>query len=100
LLTGLFAIVYRYGIREDTSNAQLNQGLIAAFAVTRTLSRITLPSYCTALVLHCGPPFGYVDWNVLAQVAVNGAESVAMYGATAWALDTCMERGWISRFPG
>jgi hypothetical protein len=101
LLTGLFAIVYRYGLRQDTDNPQLNQGLLAAFVVTRTLARVSvLPSYCTAIALTCGPPLGYLDWNVLAQLAVNGAESAVMYGATAWAMDRCMEKGWISRFPG
>ena len=100
ILTGLFAIVYRYGIRQDTGNPQLPQGLIGAFVLTRTLSRITLPSYCTAVVLHCGAPLGVLDWNVLGQLAVNGLESVCMYGATAWAMDVCMEKGWISRFPG
>jgi hypothetical protein len=100
LLTGLFAIVYRYGLRQDTTNPQLNQGLIAAFVVTRTLARITVPEYCTAIILHCGPPLGYLDWNVLAQLAVNGAESAVMYTATAAAMDKCMEKGFISRFPG
>ena len=100
LLTGLFAIVYRYGLRQDTTNPQLNQGLIGAFVLTRTLPRVVLPSYCTAITLNCGPPLGYVDWNVLAQLIVNGAESAIMYGATAWAMDRCMEKGWISRFPG
>ena len=100
VMAGLFAIVYRYGVRQDVTNPQLNQGLIGAFVVTRALSRVTLPSYCTAITLNCGPPLGYVDWNVLAQLLVNGAESAVMYGATAWAMDVCMERGWISRFPG
>lgn len=52
LQTGLFAIVYRYCIRED-ENPQLNQGVIAAFVVTRTLSRIIVSPYCTAIVLDC-----------------------------------------------
>ena len=52
--TGLFAIVYRYAIRQDGStNPQLNQGVVAAFAVTRTLSRIVTPTYCTAITLNC-----------------------------------------------
>ena len=99
-LSGLFAIVYRYGVRQDTSNPQLPQGLVGAFVVTRTLSRVTLPSYCTAISLNCGPPLGYVDWNVIGQLAVNGVESAVMYGATAVALEYCMTKGWISRFPG
>eukprot|EP00977_Amphora_coffeiformis_P029453 scaffold40816_cov168-Amphora_coffeaeformis.AAC.2 len=93
-MTGLFAIVYRYGVRQDSQvNPQLPQGLIGAFVLTRTLSRITLPSYCTAIVLHCGPPLGILDWNVLGQLVINGIESACMYGATAAALEACMERG-------
>lgn len=52
LVTGLFAIVYRYCVRED-ENPQLNQGVIGAFVVTRTLSRIVVPAYCTAITLDC-----------------------------------------------
>ena len=100
VLSGLFAVVYRYGLRQDTTNPQLNQGLIGAAVVSRTLSRVSLPSYCTAVVLQCGPPLGIFDWNVLWQLAASGVESACMYGATAAAMDACMARGWISRFPG
>ena len=50
----LFAIVYRYCLRiGDDDNPQLNQGVIAAFAVTRTLSKIQVPGYCSAVPLNC-----------------------------------------------
>ena len=49
---GLFAIVYRYCVRQDT-NPQLNQGVIGAFVLTRTLSSIHVPSYCSAIPLDC-----------------------------------------------
>jgi hypothetical protein len=52
LQTALFAIVYRYCIRQDT-NEQLNQGVIGAFCLTRTLSRIVVMPYCSAVVLNC-----------------------------------------------
>lgn len=52
LEAALFAIVYRYCIRED-ENIMLNQGVIGAFCVTRTLSRIRVSSYCTAAPLDC-----------------------------------------------
>lgn len=52
LEAALFAIVYRYCIRED-ENTMLNQGVIGAFCVTRTLSRIRVSSYCTAVPLDC-----------------------------------------------
>jgi hypothetical protein len=48
----LFAIVYRYCIREDT-NPQLNQGVIGSFVITRTLSRIVVSPQCSAIVLSC-----------------------------------------------
>ena len=52
LEAALFAIVYRYCIRQD-ENTMLNQGVIGAFCVTRTLSRIHVSSYCTAVPLNC-----------------------------------------------
>lgn len=48
----LFAIVYRYCIREDT-NPQLKDGVVGAFLLTRTLSRVQVPSYCSAVPLDC-----------------------------------------------
>ena len=53
---GLFAIVYRYCIRQDT-NPQLNQGVLGAFVLTRTLSSINVPTYCSAIPLNCEYPF-------------------------------------------
>lgn len=52
LEAALFAIVYRYCIRKD-ENPMLNQGVTGAFVLTRTLSRIRVPSYCTAAPLSC-----------------------------------------------
>lgn len=49
---GLFAIVYRYCVRMDT-NPQLGQGVVGAFALTRTLGGIVVPSYCSAVPLNC-----------------------------------------------
>lgn len=53
IMGGLFAIVYRYCLRQDTDNPQLKQGVIAAFALTRTLGKIHVPDYCAALPLQC-----------------------------------------------
>lgn len=52
LEAALFAIVYRYCVRTDT-NPMLNQGVIGAFVLTRTLSRIQVPAYCSAAPLTC-----------------------------------------------
>jgi hypothetical protein len=99
--SGLFAIVYRYCVREDT-NPQLAQGVVGAFALTRTIARIHVPiATCTALPLTCGPPLGVLNWDLLWQLAWNGAESFVMFGSAAYALEyVTTQRGWISRFPG
>jgi hypothetical protein len=47
-----------------------------------------------------GAPLGYFDWAMIGQLLANGAESAAMFGATAFAMDYCMEKGYISKFPG
>jgi hypothetical protein len=53
VMAALFAIVYRYCIREGDNNPQLNQGVLGAFVLTRTLSQIQVPSYCSAIPLDC-----------------------------------------------
>eukprot|EP00560_Eucampia_antarctica_P008993 CAMPEP_0197825568 /NCGR_PEP_ID=MMETSP1437-20131217/2613_1 /TAXON_ID=49252 ORGANISM="Eucampia antarctica, Strain CCMP1452" /NCGR_SAMPLE_ID=MMETSP1437 /ASSEMBLY_ACC=CAM_ASM_001096 /LENGTH=213 /DNA_ID=CAMNT_0043425599 /DNA_START=86 /DNA_END=724 /DNA_ORIENTATION=- len=57
----LFAIVYRYCVRDD-DNEMLEMGCIGAFVVVRTLSRVRLPTYCLSAPLSCGEPLGYFDW--------------------------------------
>lgn len=52
LESALFAIVYRYCIRMD-ENPMLGQGVIGAFVLTRVLSRIQVPTYCSAAPLTC-----------------------------------------------
>jgi hypothetical protein len=96
---GLFAIVYRYCIRTDRSNDQLRQGVIMAFTVLRSTSRIVIPAYCTAIPLTCGDPTGYLDYNLLLQLIYNGIESYVLFGCVAKALDSAMTRGLISTFP-
>jgi hypothetical protein len=97
---GLFAVTYRYCIRQDDTNPQLNQGVIGAFVLVRTLARLQIPSYCTAIPVTCGPPLGYLDWNLLQQLLLSGLESALLFGFTALAVDIAMEKGYISRFPG
>ena len=53
LQAGLFAIVYRYCIRLDANNPQLGQGVVGAFALTRTLGSLVVPAYCTTIPLNC-----------------------------------------------
>jgi hypothetical protein len=100
LEAALFAIVYRYCIRQDT-NPQLKDGVVGAFVLTRSLSRMEdLPSYCSSVPVDCGPPFGYLDWYLLWEIAVNATESAILFAAAASAMEYCFDRSYISKFPG
>lgn len=82
LESALFAIVYRYCIRKD-DNPMLNQGVLGAFVLVRTLSRIRVPPYCTAApldcklllvmlvttsVLHCGVVLLLIRWRTFSFI--------------------------------
>ena len=99
LQSALFAIVYRYCIREEDDNEMLNQGVVGAFVVTRTLSRIRVPLYCTAAPLDCGSPLGYFDYDMLQQLVLNGLESVALFGGAALAMEYAYSKKLITKFP-
>jgi len=95
----LFAIVYRYCVRDgEESNDMLKMGVVGAFAIVRTLSRIRIPTYCSFAPLDCGSPLGYFDWNTLGQASLSGLESAVMFGAAAAAIDYCHDREIILRF--
>jgi hypothetical protein len=98
---GLFAVVYRYCIREDT-NPQLKQGLLGAMILIRTLPQIHIPEYCQAVPLNCGPPLNFyiLDWNIIEQLILCGLESSLLFLGTAKAMDNAMEKGYIIKFPG
>ena len=93
----LFAIVYRYVIRED-DNPMLNQGCLGAFILIRTLSRITTPTSCSALPLSCGAPLGYVNWDMINQGLLSGVESAALFGGAALAMEVAFDKGFIGKF--
>ena len=99
LQSALFAIVYRYCVREEDDNDMLNMGVVGAFVVVRTLSRIRVPGYCTAAPLDCGDPLGYFDFDMLQQLAFNGLESVALFGGAALAMEIAYKKGLIGKFP-
>jgi len=99
LQAALFAIVYRYCIRQNI-NPMLNQGIISAFAAVRTLSKVQIPDYCGFAPLDCGSPLGYLDWNLLYQLTWGSLESFALFGVAASAMDYCFSRGIISKFRG
>lgn len=99
IATALFAIVYRYCVRDgEETNEMLQMGVVGAFVLVRTLARIRVPVYCSAAPLDCGDPFGYFDSAMIQQAVGSGLESVVMFGATALALEYCYENGYISRF--
>eukprot|EP00587_Corethron_hystrix_P010896 CAMPEP_0113305020 /NCGR_PEP_ID=MMETSP0010_2-20120614/4800_1 /TAXON_ID=216773 ORGANISM="Corethron hystrix, Strain 308" /NCGR_SAMPLE_ID=MMETSP0010_2 /ASSEMBLY_ACC=CAM_ASM_000155 /LENGTH=202 /DNA_ID=CAMNT_0000159327 /DNA_START=167 /DNA_END=775 /DNA_ORIENTATION=+ /assembly_acc=CAM_ASM_000155 len=93
----LFAIVYRYCVREDT-NPMLNQGVVGAFVLVRTLPRVIVPNSCSAVPLRCGEPLGYFNWGMLGQSALGFVESAALFGAVAFAMDYCFEKKLIDKF--
>ena len=99
LQSALFAIVYRYCIRANDNNSMLNMGVIGAFIFVRTISRIRVPSYCTAAPLDCGDPFGYFDYDMIGQLIYNGLESVALFGGAAFAMELAYRLGWVTKFP-
>lgn len=99
LQSALFAIVYRYCVREEDDNDMLNMGVVGAFVVVRTLSRVRVPRYCTAAPLDCGDPLGYFDYDMIQQVALNGLESVALFGGAAVAMEYAYKKKWIGKFP-
>ncbi len=53
LEAALFAIVYRYAVRADDNNPMLNQGVVGAFVVVRTLSNIQVTDTCQSVPLRC-----------------------------------------------
>lgn len=96
---GLFAIVYRYCVRED-KNPMLKDGVVGAFALVRILSKIQIPIYCSAAPLSCGAPLEYFDWDMLSQAFFGGLESLALFGAASAAMEYCFKRNIISKFRG
>ena len=93
----LFGVCYRYCVRED-GNPMLKQGVVGAFAIERTLSLIRIPASCAALPLNCGPPLGYVSWDMISQAVVAGLPSFVAFGAAALLLEVAFEEGWVGRF--
>jgi hypothetical protein len=99
IAAALFAIVYRYCVREgEESNQMLPMGVVGAFVIVRTLSRVRVSYYCEAAPLDCGAPLGYFDWSMLQQAMFSGLESIFLFGAAAAAMEYSYRRGYITRF--
>ncbi|GMH93453.1 hypothetical protein TrST_g8389 [Triparma strigata] len=99
LEAALFAIVYRYVVREkDTENPMLQQGVSGAFVIVRTLPKVTVPSYCSAIPLEC-KYFYVLDNDTILVLLGAGVASVATFLPVWLALEWVMnEKGWIERF--
>lgn len=98
IAAALFAIVYRYSVREgEEKNTLLPIGVIAAFVIVRAVSRVRVSYYCDSVPLYCGNPIGYFDWDMLGQMLFSGLEGAVLFGATAAAIEFCYDKGYISR---
>jgi hypothetical protein len=80
----LFALTYRYGIRQDT-NPQLKGGIVLAFALVRGLAQVDAAS----AIAQQGWPF-----------AAAVVESLTLFGLTGLGLDWGLRRGWLRSFQG
>lgn len=99
LAAALFAVIYRFSIREgEESNELLPLFVISSFVLVRTLSRVRVSYYCDAIPLNCGAPFGYFDFAMSQQALFSGLESLFLFGAAASAMDYCYKKGFISRY--
>ena len=92
----LFGVVYRYAIRSDP-NPNLKQGVVGAFAITRAVNLVHIPSTCTSLPLNCGAPLGYLSYDTIGQLLLALGPSLLAYGAAALALEKAFEKQWISK---
>ena len=115
IIGGLFAIVYRYCIRDDgDTNPPLKQGCVSAMILIRTLPQIHIPPYCTSVPLNChheniithvlssfsSTPYLFDDGIVLQQLFWSGLESTLLFTVVAQMMDHAMTRHYIQRFPG
>jgi hypothetical protein len=92
----LFGVVYRYAVRSD-ANPNLKQGVVGAFAITRAVNIVDIPSTCTSLPLNCGAPLGYLSYDTIGQLLLTLGPSLIAYGAAALALEIAFEKQWISK---
>ncbi len=70
-------------------------GVVAAFSVARTFSRIRVTYYCDGL--WCGEPLGFLDWPMLTQAMLGMVENIALFGAAALVVEYYIDRGFLTR---
>jgi hypothetical protein len=76
-----FAMLYRYFVQEEKDDMLAN-GVIAAFVIAKTFSRVKVSYYCDGLV--CGDP---VDFSMFQQSLLGGVENVILFVAVAIAIE-------------
>ncbi len=94
----LFAIVYRYVVRDDVKeNPQLQDGILAAFVLAYTLPQLQVPAYCPAAPLSCD--FGYaLDADTAFSLLVHAFQAAAIYVPTKNVMEFCFECRLLRRF--
>lgn len=94
----LFAITYRYAMRED-GDMQVRMGVVGAFAVSRAAPAVHVSDSCLVAPLRC-PPLGlYLDGTMLAQGVTALVVAGCAFAGAAAAIDAVIERGWLQPFP-
>ena len=84
-LTGfLFAITYRYVIRQDPSS-HLRSGAVLAFGLVRGLAQVDIG--------------GLLQGDAVLLIVLM-VESLAIFAGARLALDLALEQGWIQPFKG
>lgn len=79
---GVFALTYRYAVRQDT-NPQLKAGVVLAFALVRGLAQVDAAS---AIAQHY--------WPFLVAVG----DSLVLFGLTGLGVDWGLRQGWLRSF--
>jgi hypothetical protein len=97
----LFGVTYRYatasatGKQEVSNPLQVKIGVTLAFAITRALSSINVPSTCASVPLDCGPPLHYLTVDMIIQGVATGSLALAALAGAAAGIDYCFNNKLI-----
>ena len=97
-MLALFGITYRYAVRTDP-NPNLKQGVVGAFAITKALSGISVPEYCSSIPLNCGPPLYFVSPSMVFSGSLAFVEALLAYGGAAYFIEQLFVSGILRKFP-
>jgi len=65
----------------------------------RALAAVRVSPTCTFAPLTCGAPLSYLDWAMCWQLGTGVLESGLAFYAASVAIDYCVDRSWLKRFP-